>query len=75
MPFDPIGFRQPTVTVLPPTPPERGEPQRPIRVRVEIEIVERRQPSPRGHNFWAWVVFFLLLALAAHAQSTDWRKL
>ena len=41
MPFDTTKLRQPTVTVLPPTPPDRGD--GPRRIHVQIEIVDRRQ--------------------------------
>ena len=40
MPFDPTPAR---FTVLPPTPPpERGEPPRPQRVHIQIELIDRR---------------------------------
>ena len=78
MPFDATGLRQPTVTVLPPTPPERGGgPQRIIRI--EIEFVERRA-TPAEHStrvsyrfgtFTLWLLALLLLAALAHAQDID----
>ena len=44
MPFDSTSLRRPTVTILPPTPPERGGPQ---RIHVQIEIVDRRAQAPQ----------------------------
>jgi hypothetical protein len=71
MPFDTTKLRQPTVTVLPPTPPERGD--GPRRIRIEIEIVDRRQQSPqRGYRFGTftlWLIVLLLLAALAHGQQ------
>jgi hypothetical protein len=74
MPFDPNPDR---VVILPPSPPERGEPRR-QRVHIEIEIVDRRQQSPprRGYRFGTFtLVLFVLLLLAAlaHAQPSDGR--
>jgi hypothetical protein len=68
MPFDTTKLRQPTVTVLPPTPPERGE--GPRRIVVNIEIVERRAPPQRRSSMlWWWLLLFLAIALAAHAEG------
>src|SRR5215469_13765077 len=71
MPFDPTNWRQPTVTVLPPTPPKRGG--GPQRIHIEIEIVDRRAASPRrGYRpgrFTFWLIVLLLLAAMAHADN------
>jgi hypothetical protein len=81
MPFDTTKLRQPTVTVpgrvtvLPPTPPERSD--GPRRVHIQIEIVDRRTPPRRRRSsigVWWWLLLFLLLALAAHAQPTQWQS-
>jgi hypothetical protein len=79
MPFDSTTFRQPKVTVLPPQgplePPERGG--GPRRIRIEIEIIDRRALKPPPNNFWAaplWLLLFLLLAALAHAQPTSWES-
>ena len=65
MPFDPARQQLPDVTVLSPTPPERGE--GPRQTRVEIEIIERqREQLPTyGLGFVLfWVLLFALIALA-----------
>jgi hypothetical protein len=80
MPFDATGLRRPAVTVLPPTPPERGG--GPQRIHIEIEIVDRRQQSPRrGYRFGTMTLWLLLLAVAlalfgctAQAQPTSWQS-
>jgi hypothetical protein len=64
-------FDKPTVTVLPPIPPEGGG--GPQRIVVNIEIVDRRavQDTLRRSRpgTVAWVVFWLLVLIAlAHAQ-------
>jgi hypothetical protein len=64
MPFDTTKLRQPTITVLPQTERDGG----PRRIRVEIEIVDRRTPPRRRPSVLWWLLAFLLLALAAHAQ-------
>jgi hypothetical protein len=88
MPFDPVGFRQPKVTVLPPTlralghdvrlppvVPERRGGEPPRRVHIVIEV---RLPAPPRHRprtaFWWWAVALTMIALAAHAQPTEWRS-
>ena len=68
MPFD--ATKQHTVTVLPSTPPEGGG--GPRRIRIEIEIVDRRKSVRRPHGFGAvvaWLLVLLLLVLAAHADQ------
>jgi hypothetical protein len=80
MPFDPNGW-QPNVTVLPPTPPERGPifthvgkdggGRGPQRVHIEITITDRRTVSRPPHKrslSTFWLIVLLLIALAAHAQ-------
>jgi hypothetical protein len=67
MPFDTTKLRHPTVTILPPTPPERGE--GPRRVHLVVEIIDRRQQSPRrGYRFGTLAFWLLVLALAALAH-------
>jgi hypothetical protein len=79
MPFDNTAFRQPTVTVLPPTPPEppEGDPPRLPPIRIEIEIVDRRAAQPgasyRLGQATFWVLMLALLAAligCAHAQTS-----
>jgi hypothetical protein len=78
--------RQPKVTVLPPTitdsgirlppiSPERGGGGGPQRIRVEIEIIDRRAPAPkrRTGSLLGWLILLLLIALAAHADNTGFR--
>jgi hypothetical protein len=80
MPFDATSLRRPTVTVLPPTPPERGG--GPQRIRIEIEIVDRRAPPPPcGYRFGTVILWLLLLAVAfalfgstAQAQPSSWKS-
>jgi len=64
MPFDPTNWLQPNITVLPPTPPGYDGPR---RIRIEIEIVDKRRPV-RPFRLWPWVLLFILLAMAAYAQ-------
>jgi hypothetical protein len=63
MPFDNTTLRQPNITVLPPTPPDRdGGPR---RIHIEIEIIDRRaQPRPRGYRFGTLTLWLLLVGLA-----------
>jgi hypothetical protein len=81
MPFDNTKVRQPKITVLPPTiagrgsnldpiPPERGG-GGPQRLRIEIEIVDRRAPLlSSGYRFGTFaLVLFILLLLAALAHA------
>jgi hypothetical protein len=77
MPFDTTKLRQPTVTVLPPAPPERGG--GPQRVHIEIVITDQRAPPRRGYRFGTLTLWLLVLALAlalfgctAHAQPSQW---
>jgi hypothetical protein len=83
MPFDPTGLRRSTVTVLPPTPPERSDRGGPHRVHVVIEIIDQRpRQQPRGYRFGTltlWVLVIALLAAlagctAAQAQPTSWQS-
>jgi hypothetical protein len=87
MPFDPTNWRQPKVTVLPPTIIDTGKgssigpiaPERggggPQRIRVKIEIVDRRAPAPkrRTGSLLGWLIVLLLVALAAHADNCGFR--
>jgi hypothetical protein len=70
MPFDSAKLKQPVVTVLPPTPPERGGGP---RVHVVIEIVDRRAVKKHPPHKWSlftfWLIVLLLIAIAAHAQQ------
>jgi hypothetical protein len=76
MPFDPtplhrIGDR---VTVLPPTPPERGgSPRRPVHIVVEVRLPAPPRHRPRAALWW-WAVALAMIALAAHAQPVEWRS-
>jgi hypothetical protein len=70
MPFDNTTLRQPTVTVLPPTPPVRGG--GPICIHVQIEIVDRRQAQSRRFRFGMLTVWLLVLGLAL-ARSAEGR--
>jgi hypothetical protein len=79
MPFDPTKLRHPTVTILPPTPPERGDRGGPQRVHVVIEIVDCRVSGKvarnGGYRFGSFTFWLLvLLLLAAHAQSSQWQS-
>jgi hypothetical protein len=71
MPFDATQLQRPTITV-PPTPPEPGGVPR--RIRIAIEIVERRQqslrPAYRLGTFTLILFALLLIATLAHAQTT-----
>jgi hypothetical protein len=64
-------LRQPTVTILPPTPPERGGPRR-ITINIEIgRFTNVSKPAP-GHRlgaFICWLILLLLFASLAHAQQ------
>ena len=76
MPFDPIGFKLPHVTVLPPTPPpERGG--RPQRVHIEIEFVDRRNQKPPPpttaqllRRAATWLLVFALIGALAGCGPT-----
>jgi hypothetical protein len=61
MPFDSTTFRQPTITVLPPTPPERDG--GPIRIHLQIEIVDHRQAQARRYRFGMLTLWLLVLGL------------
>jgi hypothetical protein len=87
VPFDPTNWRQPKVTVLPPTITGRGgkitppSPERggggPQRIHVQIEIVDRRGP-PARHGFPVIRLLLILFLLAmmfgceAKAQPGQW---
>jgi hypothetical protein len=88
MPFDATGFRKPTVTVLPPAlrepghdvrlppvVPERrgGEPPRRVHIVIEVRLRPAPRHRPRSALLW-WAVAFAVIALAAHAQPTEWRS-
>jgi hypothetical protein len=81
MPFDTTKLRQPTVTLLPPTPPERGG--GPQRIHIEIEIVDfQAQHQPRRYRFGTVTLTLLIIVLlatllgctAVHAQPSNWRS-
>ena len=75
MPFDTTTIRRPTVTVLPPSPPERGD--GPRRIVINIEIVDGRKTVSQRYRFGAftlWLLALLLLAALAHAQPTTWQS-
>jgi hypothetical protein len=60
MPFDSTTLRQPTVTVQPPEPSERGGGPR----RIRIKIVQRPQPAQR-YGWHPWRTMVLLAPIAA----------
>jgi hypothetical protein len=87
MPFDATGFRQPRVTVLPPTPPdppERGGGEPRQRIHLMIEIVQRQPPQRAtggGYRFGTLTLWLLIIGLlaalagcgtAAQAQPQSW---
>jgi hypothetical protein len=59
--------QRPTATILPPSPPEGGGGGGPQRIRIEIEIVDRRAqpPRPRGYRFGTLTMVLIIMLLAA----------
>jgi hypothetical protein len=77
MPFDATTFRQPTVRILPPQPPERG--RGPQRIHIEIEIIDRRAQPVQRPRIGGLQLVLLLILLAmlfgrGHAQPTNWQS-
>jgi hypothetical protein len=81
MPFDPANVRilppmlKDVGLTLDPFPPERGggDPRRQVRITIEGHV-----PAPptrrRSSALWWWVTALTVLALAAHAQPTEWHS-
>ena len=72
MPFDSTTFRQPTVTVLPPQPPERGGGPRRIHVRSRSS---NGGPTPqrRGYRFGTVTMTLLIIAHTRRARRLHGR--
>jgi hypothetical protein len=88
MPFDSTNFRSANIRLapamlresghdvrLPPAAPNRRGGGGPRRVHIVIEV---RLPAPPRHRsriaLWWWFVALMVVALAAHAQPTEWRS-
>jgi hypothetical protein len=77
MPFDTTNLHRPTVTSLPPQPPERGG-GGPLRIHVQIDITDRRASRAAPPRFGVLKLLLVLILLAAifgcqaHAQPSTW---